>query len=885
MFEPRGLVGALAAAIVDHDPVNWRDVVSAAGSAHERAVLDQLQTIARLERRAQPTVSVPSPGTLRRSVPILWSAITILAFAQVAIGACALLLSPRLNAGSPAWAPLAISVSFAAAALILTWSGREDRASNLGALYALTGAAFAQALLTAAVSSASWSLVVWSHRLYPEAFLPLAIWRFAIEFPRTERFTAFDRWSRAAVTASLWIGAGLFVNGWITSGWQAAPSAAPWEWLWRFRRVGMGAGFWIPTFALLLAALATMLLRTYASVGDERRRSIWFLGALAFGILPLFAAGMARNAWPHLDDFLKANPFSRGVVDAVVLTAILSMPFTTAYAVLVHRVLAVRIVVHRAVRHLLARYALLALVLVAIAVPFGQVYRHRDRRIDDVLHDASARVAGLVVVAGMLLLATRERLLTVIDRLFVGPVVDHAMAIRAATDAIGRGRTAREVASAAVGQLEVALDVSVVMLLRGAADEVQVLHGVAPPPAADTALWLLVEQVAAVDVGPDTALLEVLPAADRQWLTRCGFAVLARVPFPGRDVAGIAGLSARLHERPVADSDLSLVAAVLATAGVALHRHCSETTANDGEMDDPLGALECSRCGALWTPAPCACGASSRPALLPRLLAGKFEVIRRLGEGGMGVVYLGKDLRLGRPVALKTLPQLSGGETSAMFAEAKAMARVEHPNLALVYGLEIWRHTPVLLVEYLAGGTLRDRLASGPLAAGEALALGSTIAGALGALHHAGMLHRDIKPANLGFTRAGTPKLLDFGVAHLTEYGDASGGAGTPLYASPESINGAPATVYVDLWSTAVTALEAMVGTYPFGGRSVSDVIRRVGRGEPDWHRWRERLPAAANQFFDRALHRNVEQRFHSAAELAAACRDVIAEIETTVST
>ena len=241
------------------------------------------------------------------------------------------------------------------------------------------------------------------------------------------------------------------------------------------------------------------------------------------------------------------------------------------------------------------------------------------------------------------------------------------------------------------------------------------------------------------------------------------------------------------------------------------------------------------------------------PANAPHLLRGVFRFERRIGSGGMGVVYRATDLDLGRQVAVKTLPRVTPEHVSRLRREAQTMASVVHPNLAVIHGIETWRGVPFLVEEYLAGGTLADRLRAGRMDIDAALALGITLAGVLGQLHAAGVVHCDIKPSNIGFTDGGVVKLLDFGLAHLlrgsgdlipstasTSDGLDSGASvivtkrglmGTPLYMSPEAILAERPAPAFDLWALAVVMYEAIAGQRPFQGRDTDEVFRRVSEG------------------------------------------------------
>jgi serine/threonine protein kinase len=162
------------------------------------------------------------------------------------------------------------------------------------------------------------------------------------------------------------------------------------------------------------------------------------------------------------------------------------------------------------------------------------------------------------------------------------------------------------------------------------------------------------------------------------------------------------------------------------------------------------------------------------------------------------------------------------------------MAALNHGALATIYGLEVWRRTPVLVVEYLAGGTLADGLARALLPRADVLALGIRLADALTYMHARGLLHRDLKPSNIGLTSDGAAKLLDFGLS-----ADAGTPAGTPAYLPPEALDGAPPDAAVDLWGLATVLFQE-------GGGQCADL----------------------SVFFDRALAPSRDDRFQSSAEI-----------------
>ena len=204
------------------------------------------------------------------------------------------------------------------------------------------------------------------------------------------------------------------------------------------------------------------------------------------------------------------------------------------------------------------------------------------------------------------------------------------------------------------------------------------------------------------------------------------------------------------------------------------------------------------------------------------------RLTRRLGAGGMGAVYLARDLRLERDVAIKILTARSLGRLMGLKPEAWAMSTVMHPGVAQIHGVESWRGRPFLVVEFLAGGTLEDRLRDGPLAPSQAVSVAARLADALAALHEKGCLHGDVKPSNIGFTAEGSPKLLDFGLAHAVD--DAAMVGGTLPYLSPEVLSGRPAGEADDVWSLSVVLYEMAAGRHPFAGGTLEAVQRRIRR-------------------------------------------------------
>ncbi len=281
-------------------------------------------------------------------------------------------------------------------------------------------------------------------------------------------------------------------------------------------------------------------------------------------------------------------------------------------------------------------------------------------------------------------------------------------------------------------------------------------------------------------------------------------------------------------------------------------------------------------------------------ALAPPARIGGYEIRGVLGEGGMGVVYLAEDVRLGRMVALKAVSPRHLGDPARrarLRREARAAASLHHPGIATVFALEEIGDHLYIAGEYVTGETLRDELGRGPLEPLRAVDTALAVARALAVAHEAGIVHRDLKPENLMRTPAGEVKILDFGLAR---FDDASGDSalsgdsavlGTPAYMSPEQIRGGVTDARSDLFSLGVVLYELVTGVRPFGGTDAASTIARILESEPDrlGARTLESLSPVAQRVLDRVmmtcLRKRAADRFPSARHLIAALEDARAAI------
>jgi len=277
---------------------------------------------------------------------------------------------------------------------------------------------------------------------------------------------------------------------------------------------------------------------------------------------------------------------------------------------------------------------------------------------------------------------------------------------------------------------------------------------------------------------------------------------------------------------------------------------------------------------------------------------GHYQIIEKIGEGGMGEVYQAKDLKLGRDVAIKVLPQAFAKDTDrvARFQrEATLLASLNHPNIAAIHGLEESGGTNFLVLELVEGETLADRIKSGPIPAEEALKLALQIAGALEAAHEKGIIHRDLKPRNIKVTPEGKVKVLDFGLAkayagqqadlNLSNSPTLSDAAtqqgvilGTAAYMSPEQARGKPVDKRADIWAFGCVLFEMLTGRAAFSGKDVTDILAAVIRSEPEWKSLPANLHGRLREVLERCLEKEAKDRYHDIADVRVDIQKVLTD-------
>ncbi len=260
---------------------------------------------------------------------------------------------------------------------------------------------------------------------------------------------------------------------------------------------------------------------------------------------------------------------------------------------------------------------------------------------------------------------------------------------------------------------------------------------------------------------------------------------------------------------------------------------------------------------------------------------GSFEIVKMIGRGGMGVVYLARDTKLERSVAIKSIPADLAGDSTARTRfrrEAKLLALLNHPNIAVIYDIIEQDGAGYLILEYVPGETLAQRIAGAPLKLEEALLIGRQVAEAVSAAHKKGVVHRDLKPGNIKITPDGRVKVLDFGLAKASVGGGKSGETdvtqpgrviGTPAYMSPEQARGKDTDHRTDIWSFGCIMYQMLTGHLPFEGETATDTLARIIEREPDWELLPQDTPTNIRVLLHRCLEKDPDRRLGDIADAA----------------
>ena len=843
----KDLISNLAEALTLDRDVQW-DRLAKRALPTDREKLRNLRIFSRIlgSRPRAGQTSGKAPATcLDPSVAtcVRWAVKALVAIAAVEVTAALIVLAWSWEGyfGEQGDASVVVAITLAelaaSACLLLFGGGRERRTRTLGVYCLLKATMSSHSILLSFLGNVPLQQLVpdyllegprlFGYLLVPAyVFAPAFLWAFAAEWPRVPRRHRLDGLARRMVPVSVAIGCGV----WITC--AAAAELA---------RAGFGETRLDLVFdaALLIlhllgfaAAVMVPLSARSAPAGEARRTVLFSVGFAVFlGAWVVYNVGEAFTPGSWLSNF-QWSPTLQAMAAMRVPGTILLW-----YSVMAARVPHARELVRASYSRPLTRPGLLgAAAATAAAALVILVASRPDRAAGAIFADPLAQ--SLFAAAGILLLVflNHERILSRLEARSLPGIMDQRQTLADAAAGLARAgrmsavsRTLARAAKSGCGSpaaLLLAADPGAgAQELRAAAARIE------PLPSNSAIVHLLEVVGGPLRVHPEhpMSIFPLLPLDEATWVERTETDLIVPVPVAGMDGVGALVVGRRFDGRIVRAVDVPFLEALGSMAGLAAARL---RLLDGGEVSpEPPPARECPLCGSLAAAgeAPgCECGPAYVETDVPQLLAGKFRLTRRLGTGGMGAVYLARDLRLERDIAIKTMVGTSALRLMQLKPEAWAMATVAHPAVAQIYGVESWRGRPFLVVEFLSGGTLADRLLQGPVPPAEAIPVIAVLADALAALHEKGFLHGDIKPSNIGFTSRGSPKLLDFGLARTAD--DAVAAGGTLRYVSPEALAGRAADEADDVWSLCVVLHEAVSGRHPFAGGNADEVAERIRR-------------------------------------------------------
>jgi serine/threonine-protein kinase len=637
---------------------------------------------------------------------------------------------------------------------------------------------------------------------------------------------------------------------------------------------------------VVYAGAATMLLVAHeraARTLTERRR----IRVLSVGTVVGFAAGIGV-----VIGYLRhpaADIFATRTLTVLALV-FLAVPASFAYAILRQRLFDIGLIVRQGLQYALARRFVDALIPILGAILLTDVLVHRAQPLAAVLQSRWWWFAG--VGAALVVVRTRrEQWLRSVDRRFFRDRYDAQRLLRNIADQITRASNFEAIVPSVIQQIDEALHPEFVSVLRhipadssfcavSTASNRDQPWSTMPASLAVIGVLSVLRKPLALSLGDTAWVRHQLPLDERALLLEHGIELLVPVAAEaaGEPPAALLVLGPRRSEEPYNQEDLELLVTIAHAVGALLERSSLDRHA----------LAECEACGRCFDPGVEVCSHDGRRLVVSpgsRILNGRYRLARRCGRGGMGTVYEAIDDVLERTVAVKLIrPDVAGPmNLAARFRqEARAAAGFSHPNVVRIYDFGVdGDRRPFLVMELLEGDTLRQRIASGPLAAAEALHILRGICAALSAAHSRGLVHRDLKPENIFLQRHPSglvPKVLDFGLAkafettlfHSTTAGSSAGLlVGTLEYMAPEQVAGGDVNPGWDLWALGVIAYEMLTGAHPFRrtvvlANDATAVDPAFGEGAG--------LSDAMSAFFLNALSTERALRPRESLEFLAAC-------------
>jgi eukaryotic-like serine/threonine-protein kinase len=637
--------------------------------------------------------------------------------------------------------------------------------------------------------------------------------------------------------------------------------------------------------------------RRLTDINQRRRVQVLVLGSVA-GLLALVTLILALVVPPFRDSLFGRMFQSLIPGTSLVILSFLVFPTAFAYAVLRHRLFDVRIIVRRGLQYAMARGVLLSALPLLAAALLLDIFTHEDQALTTVIAARGLTYAAFGSVAAILYWK-RQEWLDRIDRRFFRDRYDAQRVLQQVVLDVKEAKSFEDAAGEVVKQVHATLHPEFVSLLHRAADQME-LRSIACTPAGHRppeipvsgklmAFLRLVERP--VQLSASNPVADALRGEEVKLVNDHRIELLIPVAVGPDRAESVLVLGPKRSEEPYSREDEKLLTAIGASLALLLASTASAT-------EDRQSFQECTECGVCFNTGEPVCsedGSALVRVYMPRTLAKRYRLERRVGRGGMGAVYSGVDEALDRPIAIKVIrPDLIGrGDVRSRFhQEARAAAGLLHQNVITIYDFGIERQHPFIVMELLSGRTLRAELDSSKrLLLERTIKILDGVCAAIEEAHRRQFLHRDIKPENIFI--ADTPtgevvKVLDFGlvkafgVSKMSSTSTAPGGiAGTPSYMAPEQLLGERAGPSSDIWALGVIAYEMLTGAHPFAAEPATGWQKTLLDGTFTPLRVRQpNFSQEAQSVFEGVFQRDPTRRtasarsFLSALELALRTQD-----------
>jgi len=700
----------------------------------------------------------------------------------------------------------------------------------------------------------------------------------------------------------------LFENRWLWAGFCAGPIVATVYALYLFGRTVYDPEhltaltppwvlfvFGVQSLVYLGVVLVALPLSYWKleTATDRRRFRVLVFGALVAMVfyLPRVIGSSLINLNPGFYQF-----FDSPYVYLPCALGMLIFPMSFAYAILKQRLFDVRVIIRRGVQYALARRVLLAIPVVAIGLLLATVIAQGRQPLFSVL---KTHAGSYVAIAALAALAStqRQKWLSALDRRFFRDKYDAQQLFREIVDDIRRADSVEEVAPRVVGRVADALHTQGCGLLVRRPGE-SVYHIVAAAPAGSLSTDLpatnkliplvrMLECPVPITQAGTGWLGQQLPQVDKDFLQKAHIELLVPVALKEGSTEALLVLAGKLSEEPYSTEDTALLENVAGALALLLMRGSA--------MQAGRAFEECPACGTCYDTGTTRCGKEGtalRLVATPRMLAGRYRLEKRLGQGGMGKVYRATDVSLNREAAVKMIRDEFFADRKAIDKfrrESQLTGSLAHPNVVTVYDFGVEAGQRVFLVmELLEGITLRQELQTKKrLGAARTLELFGGICAGVGAAHAQGLIHRDLKPENIFLSQKDVSevvKITDFGIAKALpqsadETRDTITGVvvGTMKYMSPEQLRGRSASPRWDLWALAVIAYEALCGCAPFSGED-SVILQGaiMGMNFPPVTELLPNAPPRWQTFFEGAFAHIEERRAETVAEFWKELRECL---------